>query len=205
MEYCEFFDCESPGFPEEYISESFYYYSINENTTWENDKPHVIYGDVIIEDGATLAIQAGSEIYLHNKSWIVVSNESSIHSIGTLNNEVVFQSDRSDNHSLTNYANTPGQWGKIWILPGSVNNLFDYTLIKNGKTGIQIDGVNDINTLPIEPILIIKNSQIHNMSSIGILAQGSKVYAENLLIANCGQHLLLSLIHISEPTRPERI
>tara|TARA_B100001250_G_C19443110_1_gene632666 strand:- start:119 stop:706 length:588 start_codon:yes stop_codon:yes gene_type:complete len=28
------------------------------------------------------------------------------------------------------------------------------------------------------------------MSSIGILAQGSKVYAENLLIANCGQHLL---------------
>jgi len=190
MEYCEFFDCESPGFPEEYISESFYYYSINENTTWENDKPHVIYGDVIIEDGANLTMQAGSEIYLHNKSWLVVSNGSSIHSIGTLNNEVIFQSDRSDNHSLTNYANTPGQWGKIWILPGSVNNLFDYTLIKNGKTGIQIDGVNDINTLPTEPILTIKNSQIHNMSSIGILAQGSKVYAENLLIANCGQHLL---------------
>ena len=28
------------------------------------------------------------------------------------------------------------------------------------------------------------------MSSIGILSQGSKVYAENMLVANCGQHLL---------------
>ena len=190
MEYCNFFDCNSPGFPEQYIGESFNYYSVSENTTWFNDKPHVIYGDVIVENGATLTMQEGSEIYLHNNSWLVISANSSIHSIGTLNNEVKFQSDRADNHSLTDYANTPGQWGKIWILPGSINNQFDYTFMKNGKVGIQIDGVNDINTLPISPMLTIKNSRIHNMSSIGILAQGSKVYAENLLIANCGQHLL---------------
>ena len=190
MQYCDFFDCNSPGFPESYIGESFYYYSVHENTIWKNDKPHVIYGDVIVEDGAILTMEAGSEIYLHNKSWLVVSANSSIHSIGTLDNEIKFSSDRSDSHSLTNYANTPGQWGKIWILPGSIDNQFDYTFMKNGKIGIQVDGVNDISTLPAEPILTIKNSRIHNMSSIGILAQGSKVYAENLLISNCGQHLL---------------
>jgi len=190
MEYCDFLNLEGSDCPEELIGASFNYYSVNEHTTWTNDKPHVIYGDVIVENGAILTMQAGSEIYLHNNSWVVVSNTSSIHAIGTLNNEIVFQSDRSDSHSLTNYANTPGQWGKIWILPGSVDNQFDYTMMKNGQIGIQVDGVNDINTLPDLPMLTIKNSRIHNMSSIGLLAQGSKVYGENLLITNCGQHLL---------------
>ncbi|MBE37953.1 MAG: hypothetical protein CMP50_04865 [Flavobacteriales bacterium] len=190
MEYCDFFNLQLSDCPEEYVGESFNYYSVNEHTTWTNDKPHVIYGDVIVENAAVLTIQPGSEIYLHNNSWLVVNNASSIHAIGTLNNEITFQSDRSDSHSLTDYAYTPGQWGKIWILPGSVDNQFDYTMMKNGQIGIQVDGVNDISTLPNEPMLTIKNSRIHNMSSIGILAQGSKVYGENLLIANCGQHLL---------------
>ena len=87
------------------------------------------------------------------------------------NDLIWFQSDRSDSHSLTDYSNTPGQWGKIWILPGSVDNQFDYTMMKNGQIGIQVDGVNDINTLPDLPMLTIKNSRIHNMSSIGLLAQ----------------------------------
>jgi len=190
MEYCDFYATFGIDCPEEYIGESFNYYSVDEHTTWTNDKPHVIYGNLIVENGAILTMQAGSEIYLHNNSSLLVSSASSIHANGTINNLIWFQSDRSDSHSLTDYANTPGQWGKIWILPGSVNNIFNYAILKNGQTGIQIDGVDDIANLPIEPTLTLKNSIIYNMSSIGLFAQGSRVHGENLLMFNCGQHLL---------------
>ena len=42
MLYSDFFY----SIPNELINEQFYYYSINEDTQWTNDKPHVIYGDV---------------------------------------------------------------------------------------------------------------------------------------------------------------
>lgn len=186
MLYSDFFN----SIPDELINEKFYYYSINQNTQWNNDKPHVIYGDVIVENNATLTLQQGAEIYLHSKSWIVVDSLSSFKSLGTLSMPITIQSDRVDSHSIIDYSNSPGQWGKIWLLPGSYNNQFEYTILKNGQTGIHIDGVNDMNNLPSTPMLTINNSIIYNMSNIGLLAQGSKVSAENLLIANCGTHLL---------------
>ena len=186
MLYSDFFN----SVPPKLINEYFYYYSINQNSLWTNDKPHVIYGDIIVENGATLNIQEGAEIYLHNNAWLVIDSLSSLHSIGSLSMPIIYQSDRLDSHSIIDYANTPGQWGKIWMLPGSTNNQFEYTILKNGKTGIHIDGVNDISQLPNTPMLTIKNSIIYNMSDIGILAQGSKIEAENLLMANCGTHLL---------------
>ena len=186
MLYSDFFS----NIPQELINEQFYYYSINEFTEWTNDKPHVIYGDVIVENGAKLKIQQGSELYLHNNAWIVIDSLSSLHSSGTLSMPIIIQSDRIDSHSIIDYANTPGQWGKIWMLPGSNNNLIEYTILKNGKIGIHIDGVNDINNLPSAPMLTIKNSIIYNMSDIGLLAQGSKIYGENTLIANCGTSLM---------------
>jgi len=186
MLYSNFFS----NVPLELINEQFYYYSVNEFTEWTNDKPHVIYGDVIVENGATLKIQQGCELYLHNNAWIVIDSLSSLHSVGTLSMPITIQSDRTDSHSIIDYSNTPGQWGKIWMLPGSNNHIIEYTIIKNGKTGIHIDGVNDINSLPSSPILTIKNSIIFNMSDIGLLAQGSKIYGENMLIANCGTSLI---------------
>ena len=52
MEYCDFFNLQLSDCPEELVGESFNYYSVNEHTTWNNDKPHVIYGDVIVENPA---------------------------------------------------------------------------------------------------------------------------------------------------------
>lgn len=186
MLYSDFFN----SIPDELIGEQFYYYSINQNTVWSNNKPHVIYGDVIVEDGATLEIEEGAEIYLHNNAWLIIDELSSLQAIGSKEEKIIFQSDRVDSHSIIDYANTPGQWGKIWILPGSINNKLEWTKIKNGKTGIHVDGLNDISLLPNTPILEIKNSEIFNMSEIGILGQGTKISAENLLIYNCGIHLL---------------
>ena len=186
MQFSDFFN----NIDDEISDNYFYFYSIKENTTWTNDKPHVVYGDIIIKDGATLQIEQGCELYLHSNSWILVDSLSSLRTEGTLSAPIIIQSDRTDSHSIIDYSNNPGQWGKIWMLSGSKENYIDYTIIKNGKIGLHVDGQNNISNLPVEPILTIKNSIIYNMSEFGILAQGSKIRGENLLITNCGINLV---------------
>ena len=192
--YCDsrFFDCEDENFPEDLKDKYFKYFSISQDTDWSSIKPHIIMGNLIIEHGATLSINPGANIHLHNNAWIIVDSLSSIKADGGKEeeNRIWIQSHRSDNHSIIDYNVTPGQWGRIWMSPGSQNNLFNWAIIKNGKVGIHIDGKNEIDQLENTPLLTISNSIIYNMSDIGILAQGSVVNAYNLLVFNCGTSLL---------------
>ena len=50
----------------------FFTLAFPEPTVWNNDKPHVIYGLVVIENGASLEIMEGTEVYLHHNSNLVV-------------------------------------------------------------------------------------------------------------------------------------
>ena len=156
------------------------FYNISATDNWVNDKAHVIYGDVWITNGATLNIGPGSDIYLHNNSNIIVTETSSLNMSGGPNEQIItVQGDRLEEY----YLNIPGQWGKIWLSVGSINNKIEYAVIQNGTIGVQIDSVvND------QPSLEIKNTIINNMSGLGLLAQGAHVNGENLLIRNCGQY-----------------
>ena len=164
------------------------YYSITENTTWNNTLPHVIYGYVIVEPNATLTINEGCQIYFHKNSGIIVGNPLLAENGGTLkiegelNNEVVFKGDRLDDW----YENVAGQWDRIWFTPGSVDNEVNYAIIKNGTVGLHADTIGNNN-----PNLTVKNTIIKNMSDIGIFAQGSHVVGENNLISNCGRYAMV--------------
>ncbi|MFQ3332850.1 MAG: hypothetical protein ACI8ZH_000743 [Flavobacteriales bacterium] len=163
----------------------FPYHQINCDTPWTNDKPHVIYGYAIVDPGKTLIINEGCNVYLHNNSGILVGNpflEASGGSIkvnGILGNEVTFQGDRLDPW----YKDIPGQWDRIWLMPGSIDNKIDYAIIRNGNIGIHADTVGNS-----DPTVIINNTIIENMSSIGILGQGANIEASNTIISKCGQY-----------------
>ena len=163
----------------------FYYHLIDCSIPWANDKPHVIYGYAVVNPGETLEINEGCNIYLHNNSGILVGNPFSetkggtIKINGTLGNEVTFQGDRLDSW----YKDIPGQWDRIWLLPGSVDNEINYATIKNGNIGIHADTVYNSN-----PTAIINNTIIKNMSGIGILAQGANLVVNNTVISKCGQY-----------------
>ena len=90
------------------------------------------------------------------------------------------------------FKDVPGQWDRIWVNEGSVNNVFNYAVIKNAYVGIQAE------TLPFEPNtaissnkLILNNCEIHNASAVGLLATNFIIESENTLITNCGQYNLL--------------
>ena len=165
----------------------FFYHQLECNEIWNNDKPHVIYGYVIVDPNCMLTINAGTNIYLHKNSGILVGNPfvntsgGSIKVNGTLGNEVTFQGDRLDPW----YKDIPGQWDRIWLMPGSIDNEINYAIIRNGNIGIHADTVA---VLTSNPTVSITNTIIENMSAIGILGQGANITATNTVVSKCGQY-----------------
>ena len=153
------------------LYDTLFYFGINNSTSWNNDKPHVIYGNVIIHDGGSLIIGAGSRVHLHHNSNIIVLEGSSLKILGEESAPVLVAGDRLDEY----YKNLPGQWGRIWLTGKSYNNQIENAHIKNGTIGIMVDTV--LNSL--EPTLSMKNTMISNHSSYGLLAYSSFIEASN--------------------------
>jgi hypothetical protein len=160
-----------------------YFYNraiIGSDYIFEADNPHVIYNYLIVDSSFTLEVLAGAKIYLHPGAFILVYNSASLKVKGTAENPVTFEGDRLEDY----YKTLSGQWNRIWLYAGSVNNEIEYTIIKNGQVGIQVDTVGN----STNPTLKMSNTTITNMEGIGLLAQGSKVEAANCVIANCGSY-----------------
>jgi hypothetical protein len=161
-------------------NDSLFFYSITESSTWNSDKPHVIYGNVIVHEGGSLTILAGSNVYLHHSANIIVLEESSLKILGAIENPVLIASDRLDEY----YRDLPGQWGRIWLAGGSLDNQIKNATIKNGTIGLHVDTV----ASAFEPTLRLENTIIANNSSYGILAYSSNIEAFNCQISDNGTH-----------------
>ncbi|GHV36960.1 hypothetical protein FACS1894180_2840 [Bacteroidia bacterium] len=149
-------------------------------TAWATDKPHIIYGYLVVYTGDQLVLNAGTRIHLAPEAGIWVYTGGSLKCNGTLGNEVLFQGMRLDH----DYFDMTGQWDRIWLSAGSIDNQMDYTIIKNGRIGLLVDTNYNSN-----PTLTIKNSVIDNMQYYGMVGQGAKIRGENLLVSNCGENL----------------
>jgi hypothetical protein len=145
--------------------------------TWTNDKPHVIYNSILVEKGQTLTIQPGTKIYSHINSTLYIRGSLSVN--GTPANPVVFSGDRLD----LEYADIPGQWNGIRILPGSTGKI-EGAILRNGFVGIEVDSAPVIST---NPNLIVNQCIIHNMKAAGIVGYSASILAVNNLITDCGQ------------------
>lgn len=151
------------------------------DTTLPNDKPHLIFGYVVVDSARKVIIQQGTKIYMHNHAVLWVYRDGTLEILGTKGNEVTFQGDRLE----PEYKEVPGQWGKIWLSPLSKNNIIDYAIIKNGGIGVQADTV----APGITPTLRISNTIIKNMSAAALYGQGAHIRAVNCLFYNCGQYI----------------
>jgi hypothetical protein len=146
-----------------------------------NQKPYVIYGYAAVPSNKTAIFDPGSRVFFHANSGLLVSNNASMQINGTksttlsLENEVIFEGDRLE----PLYDNVPGQWGTVWLSNGSTNNNITNLTVKNATIGLLIQNNNGTTTT-------IKNTQIYNSSTYGILAQTGIIYGENLAINNAG-------------------
>jgi len=159
---------------------------LNDNTTFTNQKPYVIYGYCAVPENKTLTIEAGATIHFHSNSGLIISKNATLTIEGELTNKVLIEGDRLE----TPFSNIPGQWGAIWLRAGSKNNTINYAIIKNASVGIIIDSIENSTS----PTLIIKNTQIYNSSNFGILGRETNILGENLVINNSGQASLACII-----------
>jgi hypothetical protein len=162
---------------------SFYKNSTLEGAiVWDSLKPHVIYGFVRVDTGASLTVLPGTKIYLHKNSYLAVSDEATLKLNGTMDHLISFQGDRLDPF----YRDLPGQWDGIYLERGSKDNEVNYALIKNGSFGISVDSISSAS----EPTLKIDNTIIQNMTGTGLSAYASNVVSTNCVIGGCGSAAL---------------
>ena len=158
----------------------------NDELTFTNIKPTVIYGYAAVSSSKTLTIQPGSKVYFHDNSGLIIDKDASLKVNGTQNEKVIFEGDRLEN----SFGTLPGQWGTIWLRAGSKENEINHAEIKNGIIGILVDSIASTST----PTLTLKNSEIFNHSNFGVLARESSIDGQNIVIGNAGEASLACII-----------
>ena len=154
--------------------------------TFTNEKPYVIYGYAAVPQGKTLEIQAGTRVYFHEASGMLVQNGGSLKVMGAvstdperLENEVIFEGDRLE----PEFSDIPGQWGTLWLAPGSTGNTLEHLTVKNAIIGLITEGDPDNNEAKVS----IKNSRFLNSSNINVLARNTSITATNTIFGSSGQ------------------
>ncbi|WP_299524026.1 right-handed parallel beta-helix repeat-containing protein [Winogradskyella sp.] len=178
------FDVDGDGTPDETTLQG--RFLENDELTFTNERPYVIYGYAGVGAGQTLTMEPGARVHFHADSGIIVTQGGSLNINGALStnqealeNEVILEGDRLE----PLFSDVPGQWGTIWLFNGSMDNTINYATIKNATIGVLSEGNQDATN----DKLTITNSQIYNSSAFGILGRATSITAENLVINNSGQ------------------
>lgn len=147
----------------------------------DDDRPHVIYGWLVVDSLQKLVINPGVKVYFHQNAGLWVYRYGTLQVNGTQGNEVVFQGDRRE----LDYADMPGQWDRIWINEGHTDNYINYAIIKNSFIGVQASILSN----PNQPRkLKLTNTIIKNCSKWGLYTQYFNVWAANNVIVNCKEY-----------------
>lgn len=170
-------DTDRPGLPRYKIVAG-----VGVDTTWTNDLPIVVYGYAVVDSTGSLTIEEGTRVHFHSGSGLWVYKGGSLKVLGSRENPVYFQGDRLESF----YDDLPGQWDRIWINEGAVDNVIQHAVIRNGFIGLQLETLQEY----MGNQLFLSNTIIENMSGAGILTRYYFVAAENCVIANCGQYAL---------------
>ncbi|MDO7885476.1 hypothetical protein [Hymenobacter cheonanensis] len=185
------------------------------NAVWTSDRPHVLYGSVVVGAGCTLRIKPGARIYAHAGAALIVQgtllvNDPSDYAPGagatdtvkaTNANIVRFVGDRSGE---AQYTTAPGQWTGIVLAAGSQGNVIRYAQIQNATIGVLLYNPDN----KVQPSIDIQNTVIRYISGNDVSFAGAasslgtgagvfniqgKVTATNTLFSDCYEYAVLGL------------
>ena len=142
----------------------------------ESSVPIVVFGDMRVEEGATLTIR-NTTLYFHDESGLDVH--------GTLFMEdCVLRGDRLDDmFSYLPYDRVSGQWNGVMINETSKGNRFVRTEIRNGCYGVICDSAAlDLDQYRLE----MENCIVHNCSGAGVAAINAYVRLDHCQLTNMG-------------------
>jgi len=137
------------------------------------DKPYLIAGALVVDEGATLTIEEGAELYFHDDAYMEVHGTLRVE--GTAENPVTMTGDRFGFVAATiPYELMSGQWRGIMFAPESSDNHISHASIRNSTEGIVLDHVPYTDAVPS---LTIVNTQVRNTKNYVLHAIHSSVVA----------------------------
>jgi hypothetical protein len=155
--------------------------NITTNTTWTNDLPYVILGNLTVSTGITLSIEEGCQVFMHANAPFIVNGTLRVNGDKYDSTRVLFTGDRLD----APYRDFPASFPGLIFTETSTNNIINYGIIKNAYQGIvavETDGSTKIT---------LNQTIIDNAYDAGIFGIHTSIKAQNLLISNCGKNILL--------------
>lgn len=155
--------------------------------TWDDPKPYVIYGQLVVDD-CTLLLPPGTRVYLHggivpptaeNASYIdgrlIFINNGRLIINGSSDQPVTMSGDRLERE----YKHLEGQWGGLAFLNTRRLNEINYLQMRNATFGILVDS---------GASLSLNNSIITDMVTSCLIARHANLDASNCLFANSTGH-----------------
>lgn len=160
--------------------------TLTSDTILKAKRPYLIYDSLVIAKGVTVEIEKGALFYMHNKANII--NNGTIKAKGTREKPIIFRGDRLDFilNDILPYDRTPSQWGGLFFGPESFENEMDYTIVRNGTTGLTFD-----QSTADKSKLKIKNSQITNMGESLFVAINCDIEAVNCEFTNASRGVVV--------------
>lgn len=156
----------------------------NDITISDNQKPTVILGYMGVDQGATLTIKSGVQLFASAQTKIYIAGSLDIQ--GTPTQRVSIRGDKP----VWDPQFLPNQWGGIHILVGSINNSIRYADITNATIGVRVD------SLPVNGNtgLKISNTRIQYSGQASLAGITADIQATNCLFADVGSYSFLGLL-----------
>ncbi len=162
--------------------------------TWGNTdkKPYVIVNSALVPQGALLRIAAGTRIYMHANSRLIV--QGTLEALGTKQDSIIFQGDRLDRDYFGDRG-YPGEWGGLYFDSRSTGNILRHVIVRNGGNSalgalpalIQVNADSVADALPQ---LYLDRVTIENSLGYGLISFGGTVRGDNVLVTSCGAQAL---------------
>jgi hypothetical protein len=144
----------------------------------DDSRPVVMLDWMFVPPDVTLTLSPNLHFYSAPNAVLYVGGTLRVE--GTESQPVIFEGDRLQ----PRYQELPGQWGGIHFLPESKSHLIRNALIKNAIIGIRVD------SLPVNssPMLTLRQVEVRNCASFGMVGITTHIDAENLLIGRCNSN-----------------
>ncbi len=151
---------------------------ISVNTSWTKDLPIVLIGDVLVNEGVVLNIEAGARIYTQSKKFLYILG--TLNATGTETDSILFQGNRLDRDYFLD-ADHAGEWGGIYLGKPSHDNFLEHVYIKNASVGIYVDSIPTQGHYKLR----MRKSTVFNCLGQGIYSFESSIDLQNCrLISN---------------------
>ncbi|NMM47013.1 hypothetical protein [Marinigracilibium pacificum] len=153
----------------------------NDTTIKSGSRIH-IKNNAYIDSLVNVNVEPDVIFFMGNNSRLLVKGGLNIE--GTFSEKVIFIQSRQDGV----YEITPGQWDGIYFLENSLGSTINNVIIKNATFGLRLGDPDESET-----DLIIKNTQIINSLSHGILAFSTDFDLENVVVGEAGEQAFSAL------------